>query len=495
MDDSRIRPMVIISGAGLAGLITAIMFEFAGIDYHILEQASRLRPLGTSISLHPVVMRLMDQLGLLEDIERIGKPLKSISILSSSGRKMSKIDVRGNKRRHGSQAIVMSRPELHQLLLSRIPSHKITTGKRVVDYVEDETGITVVCMDETTYRGDFVIGADGAYSTIRQIMYQKLHNQGKLSQSDCLPLQYDKHCVVGITDELDPVKYPVLLDKSCEMKVVLGKDQRTSMWLMPLVGNRIGWCVGGPDPRQEQEREADHAHQHSHVRDDDESDRVSHASFSSRSKFDHIFHPLRRAGSGDLRGSAFNEDSPRSSIHWGPESPSEILAEAHQFKCPYSAGSALDLIQATPRDRVSKVLLEEKMFESWYSGRVVLIGDGASQAILDAAFLVNMFVDLRSTSVPELTKIFEEYYQARSNTAKLALDSSRDMANVIYEKSLRASVARNIVLRVAPTWFLQLMTDSINTDTPLLKFLPYVAHKGKGSRNNKHKYRFMQALQ
>ncbi|KAG0257472.1 hypothetical protein DFQ27_005083 [Actinomortierella ambigua] len=494
MDDSRIRPKVIISGAGLAGLITAIMFEFAGIDYHILEQASRLRPLGTSISLHPVVMRLMDQLGLLDDIHRIGKPLKSISILSSTGRKMSKIDVRGNKRRHGSQAMVMSRPELHQLLLSRIPSHKITTGKRVVDYVEDETGVTVVCMDETTYRGDFVIGADGAYSTIRQIMYQKLHTQGKLSQSDCLPLQYDKHCVVGITDELDPVKYPVLLDKSCEMKVVLGKDQRTSMWLMPLVGNRIGWCVGGPDPRQEQEREADHHHNnhhHSHVHDDDESDRMSHASFASRSKFDHIFHPLRRAASSDhLR--AGSEDSSRSSIHWGPESPSEILAEAHQFKCPYSSGSALDLIQATPLDRVSKVLLEEKMFESWYSGRVVLIGDGASQAILDAAYLVNLFVDLRSTSLKELTMAFEDYYQARSNTAKLALDSSRDMANVIYEKSLRASVARNIALRVAPTWFLQLMTDSINTDTPLLKFLPYVANKGS---RKKQKYRFMQSLQ
>ncbi|KAG0225389.1 hypothetical protein BGW42_004459 [Actinomortierella wolfii] len=416
--DTRIRPMVIISGAGLAGLITAIMFEFAGIDYHILEQASRLRPLGTSISLHPVVMRLMDQLGLLEDIQRIGKPLKSISILSASGRKMSKIDVRGNKRRHGSQAIVMSRPELHQLLLSRIPPHKVTTGKRVVDYIEDASGITVVCMDETTYRGDFVIGADGAYSTIRQIMYQKLQAQGKLSQSDCLPLQYDKHCVVGITDELDPTKYPVLLDKSCEMKVVVGKDQRTSMWLMPLVGNRIGWCVGGPDPRQEQDRTADH------VREDDESDKASH--YSRSSKFEQIFNPLRRD---------FRDESPRSSGHWGPESPSEILAEAHKFKCPYSsAGSALDLIAATPRDRISKVLLEEKMFESWYSGRVVLIGDGASQAILDAAFLVNKFVDLRSTSVDELTTIFEDYYQARSNTAKVALDSSRDMANVIYEK-------------------------------------------------------------
>ncbi len=90
---------IIIVGGGLAGLMMGIMLDQAGIEYHILEQASRLRPLGTSISLHPVIMDLMDQLGLLEDMTKMSKPLRGITVLSAHGRKMGRIDARSNKRR------------------------------------------------------------------------------------------------------------------------------------------------------------------------------------------------------------------------------------------------------------------------------------------------------------------------------------------------------------------------------------------------------------
>lgn len=35
-----------------------------------------------------------------------------------------------------------------------------------------------------------------------------------------------------------------------------------------------------------------------------------------------------------------------------------------------------DIIDLTPPDLISKVALEEKVFETWFSGRVVLMGDG-----------------------------------------------------------------------------------------------------------------------
>lgn len=99
---------VIIVGGGLAGLVMGIMLEQAGIDYHILEQASRLRPLGTSISLHPVIMDVMDQLGLLQDMYRLSKPMRGITVMSASGRKMGRIDARSNKRRSAFIPFVLS---------------------------------------------------------------------------------------------------------------------------------------------------------------------------------------------------------------------------------------------------------------------------------------------------------------------------------------------------------------------------------------------------
>lgn len=35
-----------------------------------------------------------------------------------------------------------------------------------------------------------------------------------------------------------------------------------------------------------------------------------------------------------------------------------------------------DLIDRTPKHLISKVALEEKVFDTWYSGRTVLLGDG-----------------------------------------------------------------------------------------------------------------------
>ncbi|KAF9433488.1 hypothetical protein BGZ76_009400 [Entomortierella beljakovae] len=419
---------IIIIGGGLAGLTMGIMLDQAGIDYHILEQASRLRPLGTSISVHPVVMDLMAQLGLLDDLYNMSKPLKGISVISALGRKKGRIDARSSKRRHGHQAMVMSRPELHEYLLSKIPPGKLTTGKRVIDISETSTDVTVTCMDETTYVGTMVIGADGAYSATRQIIYQKLKEVNLLPEADKLPLHFDKQCVVGMTVPLDPAKYPALLDESCEVKVVLGKDQHTSMWMLPLKGNRLAWCVGGPDPHLSQREE----------------------------KYD-------------------NRD-------WYPETAVEICEDVRGFKSPYG-GSIMDLIDATPKELISKVLLEEKVFRTWHSGRVVLVGDachkivpffgqGASQAILDCACIANMLYDLKSVTTPDLTELFENYVELRSETAKIASDSSREFADLIYDQGFKADVARNIVLRFTPTWLLRMITGNINTDRPTLSYLP-----------------------
>ncbi|KAI8599224.1 hypothetical protein EDD21DRAFT_380395, partial [Dissophora ornata] len=427
---------IIIVGGGLAGLVMGIMLDRAGIDYHILEQASRLRPLGTSISLHPVIMDIMEQLGLLEDMYKMSKPLRGITVLSANGRKKGRIDARSNKRRRGHQAMVMSRPDLHEFLLAKIPAGRLTTGKRVIDISETQSEVTVTCMDETTYVGHLVIGADGAYSATRQIMYQKLTDRGMLPEGDKMPLHFDKQCVVGMTCPLDPAKYPVLQDESCEVKVLLGKDQHTSMWILPLQGNRMAWCVGGPDPHLVQT----------------DNDHASSGSESSRGR------------------------------DWYPETAVEICEDVRNFKCPYG-GSVMDLIEATPKGLVSKVLLEEKMYRTWYNGRVVLVGDachkivpffgqGASQAILDCACLVNMLSEAPSYSTPDLTTIFQTYVEMRAETASVASDSSREFADLIYDQGFKADIARNIVLRFTPTWLLRMITGNVNSNHPRLNFLP-----------------------
>src|SRR5689334_22040743 len=60
---------------------------------------------------------------------------------------------------------------------------------------------------------------------------------------------------------------------------------------------------------------------------------------------------------------------------WGPETSEPMIKEVRDFLIPFG-GTLGDLIDATPRDNISRVFLEDKMFETWHHGRTVLIGDG-----------------------------------------------------------------------------------------------------------------------
>ncbi|KAF9992063.1 hypothetical protein BGZ80_008736, partial [Entomortierella chlamydospora] len=75
------------------------------------------------------------------------------------------------------------------------------------------------------------------------------------------------------------------------------------------------------------------------------------------------------------------------------------MKEYENFPCPYG-GTMKDLFDTTPKHLISKIFLEEKVFQTWYHGRSVLIGDachkllpgggeGAVMAMKDAVVLAN----------------------------------------------------------------------------------------------------------
>lgn len=75
-----IRTKVLIVGGGLGGLVLGILLERAGIDYLILEQSVLIRPYGSLIVISSLVLPLMEQLGLLDEIERASIPFGGITL-------------------------------------------------------------------------------------------------------------------------------------------------------------------------------------------------------------------------------------------------------------------------------------------------------------------------------------------------------------------------------------------------------------------------------
>ena len=132
------------------------------------------------------------------------------------------------------------------MLYSRVPPHKILFGKRVIrtqehdsdaggfdgnkgDISNDSGFVSCFCDDGTEYRGTILIGADGVYSTVRQQMYQALGKLGEMDKNRT-PLIPHQHCVVGITQPLDPKEFRVLGNKYGEFQVIRGMDQIHSVW-------------------------------------------------------------------------------------------------------------------------------------------------------------------------------------------------------------------------------------------------------------------------
>jgi hypothetical protein len=72
-------------------------------------------------------------------------------------------------------------------------------------------------------------------------------------------------------------------------------------------------------------------------------------------------------------------DSFRNS-EWGPEAAEFMSKEVRDCKIPGGKDGKSrtlgELIDKTPKNLMSKVMLEEKVFDTWYGGRVVLLGDG-----------------------------------------------------------------------------------------------------------------------
>ncbi|MFI1253049.1 FAD-dependent monooxygenase [Streptomyces netropsis] len=63
---------VLIAGAGIGGLTAALSLQAAGIESALVEGARELRPLGVGINLLPHAVRELTDLGLGDDLARIG---------------------------------------------------------------------------------------------------------------------------------------------------------------------------------------------------------------------------------------------------------------------------------------------------------------------------------------------------------------------------------------------------------------------------------------
>nr|CCH26290.1 putative FAD-dependent monooxygenase [Botrytis cinerea] len=177
---------VIIAGGGIAGVTLALMFEKLGISYSLLEGRDTLESdRGAGIGLQPNGLRILDQLGLVEDIEEATIPLEKWFSYDSEGNLMNDSDAMGQYLhvRIGYPVAFIERRKLLPIMVRRIQRTEcVRTSARVASIEESDDHVTVTTTDGLSLTADIVVGADGVRSTVRTHIDSKL--PGALTADD-----------------------------------------------------------------------------------------------------------------------------------------------------------------------------------------------------------------------------------------------------------------------------------------------------------------------
>ena len=158
---------VIIIGAGIGGLTTAIALQQRGIAYEIYDAAQGNQPVGAGIMLGANAMRVYDRLGIAGKIRKVAMLAEHIYIRNCRGEILQEINNAEVERKYGTGTYGLHRAALQGVLLEHCTG-PVQYNKRCASISEDNSGITVHFSDGSKAKGTLVIGADGIRSVVRE---------------------------------------------------------------------------------------------------------------------------------------------------------------------------------------------------------------------------------------------------------------------------------------------------------------------------------------
>ncbi|TMQ90081.1 flavin-dependent oxidoreductase [Actinomadura soli] len=170
---------VVIVGAGIGGLITALRLHHRGIDCEIYERSEQIRELGVGVNMLPNAVRELAVVGLLDRLGGAGVQARELIYAHRLGQEIMRRPC-GRYAGFDYPQISVHRGRLQGVLLEavreRLGPDAVRTGHRLTGFEQDAESVRAHFTGRSgetraSAHGDVLVGADGIHSTVRSILF------------------------------------------------------------------------------------------------------------------------------------------------------------------------------------------------------------------------------------------------------------------------------------------------------------------------------------
>ncbi|KAH7833958.1 hypothetical protein Vadar_011387 [Vaccinium darrowii] len=160
---------IVIVGAGIAGLATAVSLHRLGVRSLVLEQGESLRTGGTSLTLFKNGWRVLDALGVGNDLRTQFLEIQGMIVKSQDGRELRSFRFKDEDESQEVRAV--ERRILLETLANQLPPDSIRFSSKLGKIERTESGGTLLeLMNGSSISAKIVIGCDGVRSPVAKWM-------------------------------------------------------------------------------------------------------------------------------------------------------------------------------------------------------------------------------------------------------------------------------------------------------------------------------------
>jgi 6-hydroxynicotinate 3-monooxygenase len=162
---------IAVVGGGIGGATAALLLQKAGYDCHVYEQSRFITRVGAGINLYPNGTRILNSLGLENELFKYG--LRHDAKRSrdfDTGRLTYIITTKELEELYGAPVLTIHRGDLAQVLAASLKPGTLHLDHAVTALHDEGDKVRLTFANNRTATADFVIGADGVNSKVREIL-------------------------------------------------------------------------------------------------------------------------------------------------------------------------------------------------------------------------------------------------------------------------------------------------------------------------------------